>query len=312
MRKLFPLNFRVHFSSCLLLLVLGVGLAPSHSLAGRIVWQKLSDMIADVDVIAEVEVIKIDGTSITFKTLRPHLGEPPEAETTLDYWIPPLEHEGKKLSPILPGSGIETRLKPGSKYIFLFDREASLSLLRVEPLDQLQNILTAGENADPDAKHQAKKDDAASVAQSFIGHYLNRRLDDFTMLYADTVLLMPGHEMLKTRYGLAGKGGRDQPTEVTSKALTEAFKKMFENWPGPSDEKVKQFLDTLKSECLDAPEGDFSTASADPVDTPDKMLHFTVKKGDVIVKIGPPDEDFLLFQFREIDDRWQIVAEYFD
>ena len=60
--------------------------------------------------------------------------------------------------------------------------------------------------------------------------------------------------------------------------------------------------------------GEFSIPAADPVGTPDSKLHFTIQRGDVLVKAAPGkgSGDFILLQLREVDGTWRVVAESLD
>ena len=48
------------------------------------------------------------------------------------------------------------------------------------------------------------------------------------------------------------------------------------------------------------------------MERPDGKLHFTVVKGDVVVKVSPPKGDFLLLHLRSTNGKWQVVSEYLD
>ena len=135
--------------------------------------------------------------------------------------------------------------------------------------------------------------------------------------YADKVVLKPGHEFLKDRYGLAAKGERSRAKSVDRKTLLAAMAKQAKETPRPSPPKdeLKKLMEDLLIQSLAAKPGDFVTDSADPVDTPDRKLHFTIKDGDTFFKIQPPGEarDFILLQLRKGEDgTWRVVAEYLD
>lgn len=142
-------------------------------------------------------------------------------------------------------------------------------------------------------------------------HHINgtwRQVEE-KLQYAQVVQLIPGHELLKDRYGLAPAGARATGAEVTGAKLVEALSKVETD---KSPEKLNELLETLSYEKVDAPVGKFITKSTDPVDTPDGKLHFFIQEGDVLLKISPPKGDFLLLQLRTNGGIWAVVAEYID
>jgi len=156
------------------------------------------------------------------------------------------------------------------------------------------------------------KDDSIAAAKMHLGTFFKGDFKKLESSFAAKIVLMPGHELLKQQYGLAGPGGRKTATTVERAKVIAALTKATQGRPKMSDEQIKTMIQKLKFETLPAKEGDFAAAPADPVDTPDGKLHFTIKKGDVMIKVSPPRGDFLLYQSRKIDGKWKIVAEYLD
>ena len=61
--------------------------------------------------------------------------------------------------------------------------------------------------------------------------------------------------------------------------------------------------------------GSRASRKHDLVKTPDGKLHFMIKDGDILFKVGPAKPrkgDFLLFQLRPLGGSWKVVAEYLD
>lgn len=153
---------------------------------------------------------------------------------------------------------------------------------------------------------------ATAVAKTHLRSILegdNKKLAD---TYAAKIVLMPGHELLKEEHGLAGPKGRKEAMTVTRTKLLITMEKAREEWCKPPVEKIDELLKTLAFESIKVEIGDNATDPSDPVDTPDGKLHFKIKDGDALVKVAPPKGDFLLFQLRQIDGKWRVVAEYLD
>jgi hypothetical protein len=153
---------------------------------------------------------------------------------------------------------------------------------------------------------------ATEAATTHVGAILKLDFKSLDGSYAKEVKLMPGHEFLKKRYGLAVDDSRNTALVLDSKTYVDAIKKSAEGRPARPTEKVDAMLKTLKYDALEVAEGDFATAASDPVGTPDGKLHFHIKQGDAVVKVSPPQADFLLLQLRKVDGQWKVVAEYLD
>lgn len=130
--------------------------------------------------------------------------------------------------------------------------------------------------------------------------------------YAPKVTLMPGHEFLKEKYGLAGPGARGKGAEVERGKLIAAIARASSDRPGLPEEHVKRILSTLKYQSMKVHEGDFETEASDPVETPHGKLHFTIRKGDLLIKVSPPKGDFILLHLRMENGAWKVVSEYLD
>ena len=153
---------------------------------------------------------------------------------------------------------------------------------------------------------------AIDASKTHLSTFLRADFKKLEDTYASKVVLMPGHEFLKIEYGLAATPGRKKMTEVERAKLIQAMLKAAEGRPARPADKIAAMMESLRFEVLKTTVGDLATQSSDPVGTPDSKLHFTIKEGDVLVKIAPPKGDFILLQVRQIDGAWRVVAEYLD
>jgi hypothetical protein len=145
-------------------------------------------------------------------------------------------------------------------------------------------------------------------------HLSNILKTNFTALeksYASSVTLMPGHEFLKQKHGLA-KDGRSKELIANKKKLIVAMKTASASRPARPVERIDKLLKSLKYELIKTGEGDFITDASDPVGTADGKLHFLIKKDDVLLRVSPPKGDFILLHLRKIDGVWKVVSEYLD
>jgi len=172
---------------------------------------------------------------------------------------------------------------------------------------------------------QAKNDDAPAVAlpdtqsatEVAAGHvrsFMEGKFDKMTDSYAAKVRLMPGHEMLKAEYGLAGEGARTTGATVDRAKLLGASMKAFGGRPVVPPDVLEKLLTAFEFQVLGPGLGDHGVDSPDPVDTPDGKVHFIIKQGDVLLKFAPKNGkgDFLLFQLRQVAGGWRVVAELLD
>ena len=172
-------------------------------------------------------------------------------------------------------------------------------------LSPAKDILDGGGAADPSAA-------AVSVAKAHIKSLLTGKFAALEASYAPKVQLMPGHEFLKERYGVAGPKGRSAAVTIEQGKLLKVIRNSRKDDPLPPAEVVDKLLATLTYTPVKTAIGDFATDPADPVGTPDGKLHFTIEDGDVLIKVSPPKGDFLLLQYRKVAGTWKIVAEYLD
>ncbi|MFT5469887.1 MAG: hypothetical protein ACI8UO_005010 [Verrucomicrobiales bacterium] len=155
-------------------------------------------------------------------------------------------------------------------------------------------------------------DEVVERAEDHVLALLNADLETLEAGYAEEILLLRGHELLKTEYGLAGENGRFESKKVSRAALMAAGKTASSKHERPPAEKIAELLEVLKFEVMKVKDGRIVTEAPDPVE-PDNLLYFDpVLKGDVVMKIGPPGKDALFFQFRKIEEKWLIIAEYVD
>ena len=151
---------------------------------------------------------------------------------------------------------------------------------------------------------------AIEVAKSHVSSNLTSDHKKLAETYAPNVVLMPGHEYLKEKYGLAKAGARGKGAEVKRGKLIATLTRASAGLPAFPVEHAERVLDKLKYQSVKVHEGDFATDPSDPVETQDGKLHFMIKKGDLLIKVAPAKGDFVLLQLREEDDSWRVVAEY--
>ena len=122
--------------------------------------------------------------------------------------------------------------------------------------------------------------------------------------YAPKVQLLPGHELVKDKFQLAPAGARAKGAVAARDKLIPAMAKV-QVVRQKQLEKMEQLLKTLKYTPMKTKEWAF-------VINADGKLHFTIKKGDILLKISPPRGNFMLLQMRLQKGNWAVVAEYID
>ncbi len=176
-----------------------------------------------------------------------------------------------------------------------------------------------GRKEDPGDQTTADFPPTRAGAVRFMKNHVTKvfqsRFDDLARNYGPRIRLMPGHELLKPEHALIrNANARHEGATVDSADLIAALKRSFKE-PIVEPELLGQVLDRYAFEILDTEAGDFSTPPADPVRTPDGKLHFMMREGDLLFKVGPAKPrkgDFLLFQIRSVKGSWKLVAEYLD
>ena len=157
--------------------------------------------------------------------------------------------------------------------------------------------------------------EAVHITKNHVRNLFQSRFDDLARNYGPQVRLMPGHDLLKPEYALTRNANAlHEGATVDSAELIAAMKRAFKK-PIVEPEFLGQVLNRYAFEILDTEAGDFSTPPADPVKTPDGKLHFMIREGDLLFKVGPAKPrkgDFLLFQMRPVKGSWKLVAEYLD
>ena len=134
--------------------------------------------------------------------------------------------------------------------------------------------------------------------------------DQLKKTYADEVVLMPGNELLK---GSLNSPQRSKPELISRDDLLKRLMGKFGNRKLMDPHQIEQFMALIKFKILEVDEGDFALDPPDPVATSDGKLHFKVEAGDFVIKAGPEKRgDFLVFQFREIDNHWKVIADVLD
>jgi hypothetical protein len=118
--------------------------------AGKVVPEKLEDMISSVTVIAVATVHtaeKVNGQNCyryTIEATNVLVGKLPAKRLTVNFW----EQGSPHWSIVVPASGIENDLKEGRLYVMLFEsgkvqRSLGVVLTRAEPEERLEAVLTA-------------------------------------------------------------------------------------------------------------------------------------------------------------------------
>ncbi len=153
---------------------------------------------------------------------------------------------------------------------------------------------------------------ATRVVQAHVRSLFEGRIEKMVRNYHHRLRLMPGHDMLRAGHGIVPVDARDEGRVVDSAQLIAALKKMFGDRPLVPPQHLEKLLKMYAFEILETKPGPFAT---DPVKTPDGKLHFMIKDGDILFKVGPAKPrkgDFLLFQLRPLEGSWKVVTEYLD
>jgi len=157
---------------------------------------------------------------------------------------------------------------------------------------------------------ETRRESVTKAAKQHLQALLEFDQDQLKKTYADEVVLMPGNELLK---GSPNSPERSKAELVLRDDLLERLEGKFGNRKLMAPDQMEQFMAVIKFKILEFDEGDLAVDPPDPVATPDGKLHFKVEAGDFVIKVGPEKRgDFLLFQFREIDDQWKVIAELLD
>ncbi|MGI9242948.1 MAG: hypothetical protein ACR2RV_19270 [Verrucomicrobiales bacterium] len=161
-------------------------------------------------------------------------------------------------------------------------------------------------------KDSLVEEDAVRAAMAHVRSFLKADFKNMKMTYAARVKLMPGSEMLKAEYGFAGENGLNEEVTVDRTELLAALEKVSGGRPLVKADSLDKLFKAFSFKVLTNRRGDYAVDPPDPVGTPDNKLHFAIEERDVLIKVGPEKGDFLLFQFRQIDGGWRVVAEYLD
>ena len=194
-------------------------------------------------------------------------------------------------------------------------KEASKSQVDAKPKDgSLNNVGIVPESVGgtEQQKNSVAVDAAIVVAKAHLRGLMEGDGEKLANTYADKVVLMPGHEFLKPEYGFGESRNRSVAATVPREKLIQAMKKMNEKRTERSKKKIDEALKLFKISELEMNPKKNATAPSDPVGTPDGRLNFKIKSGDVMLKAGPETGDSFVFQLRDIDGKWKVVAEYID
>lgn len=150
---------------------------------------------------------------------------------------------------------------------------------------------------------------AREALQVHVENLLKGNFEALQKSYAKEVVLVAGGEYLKSKYGLAGDGGEIEPATVEREKLIAVMKEKGKFLP---EKLIDELLKHYKYTTMKSSPGTYATLPPDPVATADGKVRFEVKKGDVVLKVGPEKGDFMLFQVRPNGNQWVVVAEYLD
>ena len=194
-------------------------------------------------------------------------------------------------------------------------KEASKSQVDAKPKDSSLNnvgIVPESVGGTEQQKNSVAVDAAIVVAKAHLRGLMEGGDNKLANTYADKVVLMPGHEFLKPEYGFGESRNRSVAATVPREKLIQAMKKVNEKRTKRSKKKIDEVLQEFKISKLEMNPKKNATAPSDPVGTPDGRLNFKIKSGDVMLKAGPETGDSFVFQLRDIDGKWKVVAEYID
>ena len=195
---------------------------------------------------------------------------------------------------------------------YVLPKETMKRIAAIAIILSAMSLLSQAKDGDPAVEGPLTAGSATRAAKAHVRSFLEGDFKKMKTTYAAKVKLMPGGEMLKAEYGLAGANGLTKAMMVDRAKLIAAMEKAFGGRPIVEAENIEKIFKMFNFEILKTGLGDFAVDPPDPVDTPDKKLHFAIEEGDVLFKVGPEKGDFLLFQFRPIGGRWLVVAEYLD
>lgn len=159
-----------------------------------------------------------------------------------------------------------------------------------------------------DPKPALSKELAKETATIHYRSLLEGRIQDMEATYAPQVTLLPGHGF--PEQGLAGAKDKNEAVTVERSALLKAIDAFYKGRPFLTPEQADGYLKRAAVEVLETKAGDPSGKPQVVAQARDgKPLAFTIKEGDVLVKIGNPTGHFTVFQMRSIASECRVVAE---
>jgi hypothetical protein len=109
----------------------------SGAQAGGYFYQKLEDMIAEVDTIVLAKVMSVTPPHLEVDVVETLAGNIPAQQLKLTYVLPAIwDEDGTTYWFDIPGSGLEVRLEVGKDYVLLLKEEehdTQFELIRAEP-----------------------------------------------------------------------------------------------------------------------------------------------------------------------------------
>jgi len=291
----------------------GLEKKASHVISGRVVEVTSKDRKSEVERALGIHVDRVFTIRLKVNSILKGTGMKAGDEIEVEAWqpvsrIPPLP--GPQGHGSIPKKGDAVTVyvagKKGRAYKAILPNGITILTSATA-----QAALKAEKNETTPAPRESSHD-AVEAARKHLRAFLACDPETLKATYAPKVELMPGHEFLKDQYALTAPGGRARGATVERDKFIAAMRKASANHPPRPAERIDEMLKTLTYDTLKTAAGRFVTDSTDPVGTQDGKLRFTIKKGDVLLKVSPPKGDFLLLHLRREEGTWSVVSEYID
>ena len=162
--------------------------------------------------------------------------------------------------------------------------------------------LSVGQAKDTDAQATGSPaiTTAVGTAKEHVRALLGQDYEKLKETYPTKVFLMPGHEVLKDKYGFAGPEGRVKGKAMTRAKLIRAMKKANKDRSPPPGPVIDKGLKKVTFKSLKVKPGDYVMEPPQPVETLDGKLHFSIEGGDELIKVAEKNGNVILFQLRQI------------
>jgi hypothetical protein len=150
--------------------------------------------------------------------------------------------------------------------------------------------------------------DVVKVAKALIrASYFQYDEETLKEIYASEVQLLPGNRLFQ--YGLeVPRAAAKLGVVIDREKMLPAVATQAGRDPVPR-QFVEQFVNKFRIEQLEVAEGEFVTEPNQPSESHDGKLRFSIRKGDVLLKVSVPGA-FRFVQLRKTDGKWEVVAEY--